>query len=135
MGFAIVDSTLKMYQTEAELNVQTIAYDFIKNWNDTELEKDDRYPYEVATLFRFGTKTDTDELYIEIRVYSSNLEKIETLENTMKEKSEELYHLIISDNDAVDYLESNGLKQITVTFCTDWNMEDKYHIYRYSLEE
>lgn len=135
MGFAIVDSTLKIYQTEAELNVQTIAYDFIKNWNETELEKDDRYPYEVATLFRFGTKTDKDELYIEIRVYSSNLEKIETLKNSMKEKSEELYRLIISDNDAVDYLENNGLKQITVTFCTDWNMGDKYHVYRYRLEE
>lgn len=135
MNFAIVDSSLKVEQSEEELKVQTIVYDFVSDWNDTETKNNNTgYPHELITLSHFGIKPETNELYIEIRVYSSNLENTEFLKETMEEKSEELYRKIILDNVADTYLADNKMKQITVVFCTDGNMDDKYYSFRFDIE-
>lgn len=133
VGFARIDS-IDLPQPKEELHIQTIAYNFVEAFNRTEFSDERFSRHGNATLNRFGIKSDTDELYIEIPIYEVDYNKdVEALKKSLKGRSNDLYDLIIANTEAASYLEDNNVKILTVAFYAPWDNQS-YHTYTYNLE-
>lgn len=132
IGFLKPDS-IPPAQTEGEFNIQTIAYNFVKEFNRREFSHERFSRHGNVTLKRFGIKSDTDELYIEIPIYEADYSKdLDAFIKSLEGRSNDLYDLIIANEDALSYLEDNNVKTVTVSFYTPWDPQ-KYYSYSFDL--
>lgn len=120
-----------------ELRAQTIAYDFVKELNQEEYS-DPRYnPHGEVTLRRFGIIQDTNELHIEIPIYTPGYRdaaQLKAFTDSLKERSADLYGRITGDAETLEYLNKKGVRTITVSFDTLWEKRGQFfHTFSYSL--
>lgn len=120
-----------------ELRAQTIAYDFVKELNQEEYS-DPRYnPHGEVTLHRFGIIQDTNELHIEIPIYTPGYRdaaQLQAFTDSLKERSADLFGRITGDAETLEYLNEKGVRTITVSFDTLWEKRGQfYHTFSYSL--
>ncbi|MEA5040763.1 MAG: hypothetical protein VB086_13145 [Clostridiaceae bacterium] len=121
-----------------ELRAQTIAYDFVQDFNQAEFS-DPRYnPHGEVTLLRFGILPDTDELYIEMPIYTPGYRddaQREAFTDSLKDWSADLFSRISQDADTMDYLDAQGVRTVTVSFNTLWEKRGQFfHTFSYELE-
>lgn len=121
-------------QPEEDLNIQTIVYNFVEEFNRKEFSDERFSRHGNVTLKRFGIKSDTGELYMEIPIYEVDYSKdVEVFKKSLEGRSNDLYDLIITNAEAVRYLEDNNVKAVTVSFYAPWDKQS-YHTYTYNLE-
>lgn len=116
-----ISPTTNMKQTKEELETQNIVYDFV-------------HEHEKFLLKRFGVIDKTKELYIEIPIYDIyNVEdQTNTLEN-LNSISDSLYNKIWSNTISKQYIQSNNVNIVTISFYVPWN-EDEFITYNYTVE-
>lgn len=128
----------KIWVTEQppdELNIQTIAYEFVEAFNASKFS-DEVYQFARhgnVSLTQFGMKPATDELYIGISIFSAPIdEDVKLFGSSLEAKSLELFDLIMADEAAVGYLEKNEAGKVVVKFYTPW-VREQNHVYTYYL--
>lgn len=121
-------------QSPDELNIQTIAYEFVEAFNASKFS-DEVYQFARhgnVSLTQFGMKPASDELYIEISIFSAPYdEDVNLFGSSLEAKSLELFDLIMADEAAVKYLEKNEADKVVVKFYTPWVNQN--HVYTYYL--
>lgn len=126
-GVTQVSPITNIKQTIEELETQNIVYNFV-NEHDNYLLK------------RFGIIDETKELYIEIPIYDrlygmyhvDEEEQSNILEN-LNGISDSLYNKILSNTLSKQYIQSNDVNVITISFFVPWNKEE-FITYNYKLE-
>ncbi|MEA5038353.1 MAG: hypothetical protein VB086_00790 [Clostridiaceae bacterium] len=122
-------------QTDEEMYVQTIAYDFTSAFNQEYFSDVSYYfPYGEIYLRRFGISPGSDELYIEIVIYTvggaDDTEQAD-FKASLEGRSADLADAITGDDAALQYLKDNGASAVTVAFYTPWEAQGNY-FYTYS---
>ncbi len=122
-----------------ELHIQTIAFNYVKAFNEAEFGDEENIPDVGAiTMRRFGIKPDTDELYIEIPIYTLGKwgeTKLAAFKSSLEGRSRELFELIVSDETVSKFLTDNKVSTVTVAFNTLWETKGEfYYTYSYPLE-
>ncbi len=118
----IVPAITNLNQAKEELDAQTLVYDFV-------------HEHEHFLLRRFGVVDETKELYIEIPIYTVDTveEQTHVLEG-LNSISDALYHTLGSDTMSKQYIESNNVNTVTISFDVPWHQKE-YITYQYTLED
>lgn len=101
-----VDPIAFLEQSENELSVQTIAYNFAKKNKGFQLEK-------------FGAIPETGELYVEYYIMDDFLLDKEVKPDSpraLKEKYQEIKKLLLEEESTEQYMKDNALTSLTVSF-------------------
>lgn len=136
ISYAILVNPVSFNQSGEEYGAQTLAYQFALDFSK-EVFHDEIYQtgsIRTVTLRRFGVLPDTQELYIEIPIYSAN-EDPAALKASLSGRAQELYEILTQDEKAWDYLQENSVSNITIAFYTPWDREaeNRYNTYRYEF--
>ncbi|PID82306.1 MAG: hypothetical protein CSB16_01710 [Clostridiales bacterium] len=128
---------IKIETNLAEMNVQTIVYDFVKKWDKDVFDKADNpnYSDKYPNIFlkNFGLLEDDNSLYIGIIMFSAYFgeSEEETLED-LEDKSIEIKNLILENEEAKKFLKEKGVTKIKILFNTRWTKEN-FHSYEYDI--
>ncbi|NLY35840.1 MAG: hypothetical protein GX046_01245 [Tissierellia bacterium] len=134
IGTYLIINPMIPKQSEEELKLQSVAYDFVQEFNQSEFSSEPFTPHGNVALRRIGIKPNTKEFYIEIPIFEVDYEKdVEQFKESLKDKAENLFKRITDHNELKEYLGANQVDTITVEFYTPWDKEPS-HIYRYDLE-
>jgi len=117
----VVSPITNIKQTKEELETQNIVYNFV-------------HEHENFSLKRFGVIDKTKELYIEIPIYDIyNVEDQTDILENLNSISDSLYNKIESDTISKQYIQSNNVSIVTISFYVPWN-KDEFITYNYKLE-
>lgn len=124
-------------QAEDEYHIQSLAYEFVREFNEDEYGDQKYGPLPEITLKRFGLRRESDELYIEIPIYTlgdREDKEREIFTSSLEDKSQDLYNLLISDKSAMEYLRSKNVSTITISYSTPWEAKgNNYYTFSYDL--
>lgn len=139
-NFYLNNEILSVRQTEDEKNIQSVAYRYIKGWNDEAYSTSQESKYGEIRLKRFGIQKDQGNLYVEVLIHSlpAGMEK-KPFFDTLEGRGQGLSDSIMADHELKKYLESHGASTVKVTFHTPWGSdyadENDYHTYEYRIEK
>lgn len=134
--YAVSDNPVSFNQSKEEYCAQTLAYQFALNFSKNVFHDEIYQAGSIrnVTLRRFGILPETQELYIEIPIYSAN-EDPAALKVSLSDRAQELYDGLTQDEMTCDYLQENSISSITISFYTpwDWEAENYYNTYQYEF--
>ena len=119
---------------EEEQALQAAAYGWVQQWNAEEFSSERFSHHGNVTLRRFGIRPSEGDLYAEIPIYEVDYAgDVEAFRNSLGSRAESLYRQLTAEQPHVQYLQQNGVQQVTVLFETPWHPEGA-SVYTFPLE-
>lgn len=103
-------------QSKEELNIQTIAYNYVLDFEENAFGEKRADPRRRATLKRFGIDPATSELIIHIPINVPYYDDTLAFNAALEGRSAELQSLILKDTSAAKYLKDNKATSIKISF-------------------
>lgn len=127
---------MNVKQSQEEQNIQTLAYDFVLDLSASPIYhssfKRPRHNHDVV-LTKFGIIEDNKELYAEILIYDiRSREDLETVLRDFQGIGQSLFNIFIEDKEALNYLKSNNVSKVTISFDVPWH-DGRNKTYHYNI--
>ena len=117
-----------------EQQLQTLAYEFIKEYNDTEFGQAATGNHATLVLKRYGIAPGSRELKVEVSGFLQDTKDVAAFQSSVEGKTQALYEKLIAEPSSVESLEKSQVETITISYDAP-SVQPEYITFSYPLHK